>query len=113
MVFAMIRRGTLPTPIGLTPGHLSSGIRRQATKALSPSGLTAVVAIRRPTPASAAHRLFEADLKEEQSLLHACASNPEGPAAPWVCKAADLTLSASRPSKIMGLTGSGSPSLRE
>ena len=42
----------------LTPGHLSSRIRRQAIKVLSPSGLTAVVAIRRPTLASAAHTVW-------------------------------------------------------
>ena len=82
MAFAMILHGTSPTPIGLTPGHLSSGIRRHATKALSPLGLTLVVAMRRPTLASVVHRLLEADLKEEQSLLHAYASSPEGPAAP-------------------------------
>ena len=113
MAFAMILRETSPTPIGLTPGHLSSGIRRHTTKALSPSGLTPVVAMRRPTLASAVHRLLEADLKEEQSLLHAYASSPEVPAVPWVCRAACHMASASRPSNMMGLAGSGSPSTRE
>ena len=44
--------------------QLGSGIRGQVTKVPRPSGLTLVVAMRQPTPA----RLFEADLKEEQSL---------------------------------------------
>ena len=113
MVFAMILLGTSPTPIGLTPGHLLRGMRRQATNALSPSGLTVVLAMRRPTPASAIHKLLEADLKEEHSLFQAYASRPDGPAAPWVCRAVCLMASASRPSNVMGLTGSGSPSRRE
>ena len=29
-----------PMPVGLTPGHLSRGTRRHATKAVNPSGLT-------------------------------------------------------------------------
>ena len=68
--------------MGRTPGHLSSGMRRQATKALRPSGLTRVVAMRLVTLASEEQRLCEADLKEEHSRLQACASTPEGPAAP-------------------------------
>ena len=35
---AMIRLGTSPTPIGLTPGYLLSVMSRQATRALRPSG---------------------------------------------------------------------------
>ena len=108
-----LKAWTSPTPIGLTPGHLSSGSRWQATKAPRPSGLTPVVAMRRPTTASAIHRLFDADLKEEQSLLHTYASSLEGPAAPWLCRAACLMPPASRPSNVMGLTGSDSPSTRE
>jgi len=69
MALAMILLRTSPTPIGLTPGHLSSGIRRQATNALSPSRLTLVVAMR-PTPASAIHKLFEADLKSIVFSMH-------------------------------------------
>ena len=65
------------------------------------------------TTASAIHRLFEVDLKEEQSLLHTYASSLEGPAAPLLCRAACLMPSASRPSNVMGLTGSDSPSTRE
>ena len=38
--FAIMRLGTSPTPIGLTPGHLSRGMRRQATRALMLSGFT-------------------------------------------------------------------------
>ena len=84
----IIHRGTSPTPIGLTPGHLLSGIWREATKAVRPCGFTRLVAIRRPTSARAIQRLLETDLKEEQSLLQASASKPDGPAAPWVCIAA-------------------------
>ena len=114
MVFAMILLGTSPTPIGLTPGHLLSGMRREAINALSPSGLTVVLYSNvRLTPASAVHELLEADLKEEQSLFQAYASRPEGPAAPWVCRAVCLMASASRPLNKMGLTGSGSPLRRE
>ena len=82
IALAIILLGTSPTSIGLTPGHLSRGIKRHATKASSASGLTFVVAMRRPTSASAIHKLFEADLNDEQSLLHAYASKPKGPAAP-------------------------------
>ena len=109
----MILRGTSPIPIGLTPGHLSSGIRRHITRALSPSGLTLVVAIRRATLASAEHKPVEHDLNEEQSLLQACASSPEGPAEPWVRRDVCLIVSASRPSKVIGFTTSGTPSNRE
>ena len=90
-------------PIGLTPGHLSSGIRRHAVNALSPSVLTLVVVIQWPELASAVQRLLEAELKEEQSLLQACASNPEGPGAPWVWRAACLMASASKPIKYDGI----------
>ena len=51
MALEIIRRGTSPMPIGLTPGHLSNGISRQATKALRPSGLTKEVQSLRPTAA--------------------------------------------------------------
>lgn len=40
IALAIIRRGTSPIPIGLTPGFLFSGISRQATKAARPSGWT-------------------------------------------------------------------------
>ena len=52
-------------PIGLTPGHLSSGINLQATKALRWSRLMGVVHIRFPTLARAEQSAFE-DLKELQ-----------------------------------------------
>lgn len=63
--------------------------------------LTLVVVIQRPELASAVQRLLEAELKEEQSLLQACASNPEGPAAPW--RAACIMASASKPIKYDGI----------
>ena len=40
------------------------------------------MAIRLATLASKEQRLCEADLNEEYSRLQACASTPEGPAAP-------------------------------
>ena len=63
--------------------------------------LTLVVVIQRPELASAVQRLLEAELKEERSLLQACASNPEGPAAPW--RAACIMASASKPIKYDGI----------
>ena len=45
VALAMSLLGTSHTPIGLTPGHLSRGISRQATKAINPSGFTSVVEI--------------------------------------------------------------------
>ena len=58
------------------------------------------------------HRLLEADLKEEQSLLQACASRPEGPAAPFVWRAAFRMVSALRASNMMGFAWVGWPSRR-
>ena len=80
--FAIMHLGTSPTPMGLTPGHLLRGIRQQATRALKPSGWIRVVAICLPTPANAVQRLVEADLNDEHMRRQACASRPEGPAAP-------------------------------
>ena len=85
---AIILLGTSPTPIGLTPGHLFNGINRQATKALRLSGWILQVQILWPTAARTEQRSWEADLKEEHSLLQAKASRPERSLAPWVCKAA-------------------------
>ena len=48
------------------------------------------------------HRSFDALLNDEQSLLQPLASMPEGPAAPDVCRAADLILEASIKSKTTG-----------
>ena len=79
--FAMIRLGVSHIPMGLTPGHLSRAIRRQASRGEMPLGSTKVVQRRLAMAANAWHKSWEADLKEVQSLLHPCASMPEGPAA--------------------------------
>ena len=105
--FGKIRRGTSPIPIGLTPGDLSKGIRRHATKALRPSGSTREVHNRRPTAARKQHRSLEAALNEEHSLRHAKASSPESPAAPLVLSAAFKIRSALRLSKMMELEATG------
>ena len=71
MALEMIRLGTSPMPIGLTPGHLSSGRRRQAMKALKASGLTKEVQSLRPTAAREEQRSLEADLNEEHNQRQA------------------------------------------
>ena len=93
-------------PIGLTPGSLSRGISLHATKALRWSGLILSVHKRLPILARAELRSLE-DLKELQSLLQACASRPDRPAAPLVFKAAFRIASALRFSKRIGFTGVG------
>ncbi len=103
MALEIIRRGISLMPIGLTPGHLSSGMRRQATNALRPSGFTIDVQSLCPTAARAEQRSFEEDLKEEHNLRQANASNPDSPAAPLVLSAAFSIRLALRPSKMMGL----------
>ena len=75
-------------PIGLTPGHLSRGIRQQAMKALIPSGLTREVHCLRPTAAKEEHRYLEADLYDKHNLRQTKASRPDRPAAPFVLNAA-------------------------
>ena len=63
---AAIHRGTSPIPIGRTPGSLSRGINRQATKALTLSGCTHSLL---PTAANALHKCRDADLYCVHSLL--------------------------------------------
>ena len=103
MALEMIRRGTSPMPIGLTPGHLFNGRRRQAMKALRASELTREVQSLRPTAAREEQRSLEADLNEEHSRRQAKASRPARPAAPLVLSAAFEIRSASRLSKMMEL----------
>ena len=86
MALQMMRRTTSQTPIGRTPGHLSSAINRQATKAFRPLGSTRVVEMRLAKEASASHRSEEADLKDEHRNFHALQSRPEGPAAPSILR---------------------------
>ena len=80
----MIRRATSPIPIGRTPGHLSSAIRRQATNASMPDGSTKVVQILLATKDNAWHRSVEHDLNDIQRRRKATASRPDGPALPSV-----------------------------
>ena len=56
IALAIIRLGISPTPIGLTPGFLFRGIKRQETKALRSSGWMLEEQILRPTAARAWHR---------------------------------------------------------
>ena len=93
IVFAIILLATSPMPIGLTPGFLSRGMRRHATKAVSPSGFTSVAHSLRATAAKALQRSVVGFLKEEQKRRQEYASIPEGPAAPCVWMAACLMLS--------------------
>lgn len=95
-------------PIGRTPGHLSRGINLHATKALRCSGLTTAVHRRLATLARAEQRLLDA-LYEQQSFLHAKASKPERPAAPFILRAALRMASLFRFSNMIGFTGVGVP----
>ena len=90
LALEMIRRGTSPMPIGLTPWHLSNGSRRQAMKAIKASGLTREVQSQRPTAAREEQRSLEADLNEEHSRRQAKASRPARPATPLVRSRLDL-----------------------
>ena len=57
---AIIRRGTSPIPIGLTPGFLFKGISRQATKAVRLLGCKLTVQRRLATAARALHKSVDA-----------------------------------------------------
>ncbi len=88
MALEMILPGISLMPIGLTLGHLSNGMRRQARKALRPSGFTRDVQSLRPTAARAEQMFFEADLNDIHNLRQAKASSPDKPAAPLVLSTA-------------------------
>ena len=75
MALPIIRLAVSPTPIGLTPGHLSRAIRRQATRAETPLGSTCWEQSFLAVAASASQSSVEAVLKDEHSLsrwLHPC-----------------------------------------
>ena len=59
-----MRRTTSPMPIGLTPGHLSNAISRQATNAVRPSGSIYVEHILLHMLAKELQRLAESSLNE-------------------------------------------------
>ena len=77
----IIRLGVSQIPMGLTPGHLSSMIRRHASSGERPSGSIRVVQSRLAMAASAWDISCKACLKEVQSHLQPYGSMPEGPAA--------------------------------
>jgi len=57
--------------------------------------------------ARAEHKAAEADLEQQHRQHQAFASNPEGPAAPVVCREAAQIASASKPLKMTGFATSG------
>ena len=63
--------------MGLTPGHLSNAINRQAKKAESPLGSTNEVHSLLANRASEWQRFCEAEWKEVQRRLQQCASSPD------------------------------------
>ena len=70
MAFAMMHLENSPTLIARW-ALVDWDYRRQATRALKPSGWTREAAIRLPTPASALQRLVEADSNDEHMRRHA------------------------------------------
>ena len=102
MALAIIRLAVVPIPIGCTPGFLFRAIRRQASRGAMVDGSMKLVQRRLAADPREWHRSKEADLKEVYSLLQLDASSPEGPAAPVVCKAADLIMEASIDSNNTG-----------
>ena len=81
----MMRRVVSPIPIGRTPGK-SNAMRRQATKADGPLGLTKVVQCLRAVVAKASQRSAVADLNEVHSRFQDAVSRPDGPAAPSILR---------------------------
>ena len=80
----MRRLNVSPIPTGLTPGHLSSAMRRQATRADIPSGSTYPVHNLLASLAMDLHRSSEVLQKEEHILFQLPALSPEGPAEPSI-----------------------------
>ncbi len=88
-------------PIGLTSGHLSKAMSRQATKADSPLWYTKQGQIRLAIEARASHRSVDANFNEVHMRFHAATSIPEGPAAPSVLR---TVLRISTPSILLNRT---------
>ena len=93
-----------PTPIGLRPGFLSRGIKRQARKASKEEDRFSSTHKLLITSPNALHRSEEGLLKlfDVNILLHPSASIPEGPEPPLVLIAAIRTSSASMLSNLTG-----------
>ena len=87
MALPMIPRSVSQIPIGRTPGFLESGIKRQAMKGRMMVGSMTLVHSRLVAAARASQSCLEAPWNIVRNLRQ-LASNPEGPAAPWQCKAA-------------------------
>ena len=89
IALAMILLTTSHTPMGRTPGFLSSAIKQQDNNGARPSGSTNVLQSHLVSNTREWHRSSEADLKEQQNLLHPLASMPERSAGSLVWKAAE------------------------
>ena len=94
-------------PIGRTPGFSSRAISRQARRGDIDFGSTYEVHILLATRAKEWHSSLDAPLKDVHSLLHPCASIPDGPAVPVIFIAAVRMTLASIDSKITGCTSWG------
>lgn len=110
MVLPMIRLGTSPMPIGLTPSFFSKGRRRQARKASRLAGSTCIAQSLLAAAANASRRARELGPKERSCFFQFSASPPDGPWDPFVFSAALLIASAVMTSKITGWGGSGGSS---
>ena len=102
MAFPIILRATSPIPMGRTPGHLSSGMRRQAVYACRLDGSTKVVEILLAKAARAEQRLLDFWPNAVQNRLQLIAFTPEGPADPSVWRADVLITSAVMLSQRIG-----------
>ena len=78
----MMRRITSPTPMGRTPGHLSSGIKLELLYASRKHN--SCVAIKIVNFANDLQMSFDVDLNDVRMRLHSFESNPEGPWLPCV-----------------------------
>ena len=102
MALPMILRSVSQIPIGRTPGFLESGIKRQAMKGRMMVGSMKLVHSRLVAAARASQSCLEAPWNIVHNLRQQLASNPEGPAAPWQCKAAWRMVSPVSLSKTTG-----------
>ena len=96
-----------PIPIGRTPGFLSRAISRQAKRGEIDFGSTYEVQILLATRAKEWHSSLDLPLNDVHSLLHPCASMPDGPANPVVCMAAERMTLVSIDSKMTGCVSWG------
>ena len=101
---AIIRCVVSPMPIGRIPGFLSRAISLQARRGEIDLGSMYEVQILLATRAREWQSSFDTPLKDVHSLLHPCASIPDGPADPEVFMVAEQITLASIDSKIMGCT---------